>query len=243
MPSATSAPMERLVARLTARSRLGASERNALLKLAASPSSVRQSQTLVRRGDAVKDVCLVVDGLVGSFYQARNGTRQIVALHIQGDMANLASMKEKEAGCDLEALTASVVVRVGHRELRAVVDAFPMLAAALWRDSVADARILSEWTFNIGSKTARSRLAHLFCELACRYEQAGLNVGLHYELAMTQDQLAEATAMTPVHLNRSLMGLRRDGVVEMRSKMVEILDWKAMTQIAEFDPRYLQFSE
>jgi DNA-binding IclR family transcriptional regulator len=56
---------------------------------------------------------------------------------------------------------------------------------------------------------------------------------------MTQTHLADATGLTPVHVNRTLKTLEQAGVV-FRSKTVRIDDWDALTRLAEFDRGYLQ---
>lgn len=71
----------------------------------------------------------------------------------------------------LAALAPTTVFHMPHSELRPLTDDLPDVAAALWRDCVADGLILGQWLLNIGCKNARGRLAHLFCELAVRYQQ------------------------------------------------------------------------
>ena len=46
---------------------------------------------------------------------------------------------------------------------------------------------------NVGRRDARTRIAHLLCELSLRLKLAGLGEDKRYELPMTQEQLAETT--------------------------------------------------
>ena len=78
---------------------------------------------------------------------------------------------------------------------------------AMWIDTLIDGSIFREWVVNVGRRDARSRIAHLLCEFARRLEVAGLVDEYRYELPMTQEQLADATGLTPVHVNRVLMQL------------------------------------
>jgi CRP-like cAMP-binding protein len=164
-----------------------------------------------------------------------------MALHIRGDMADLPSIALAESVSGLEALSDVSLLRVPLAALRQAGAAHPAIAAALWRDGAVDAAIQVEWATNVGRKSARSKLAHLFCEMAARYEQVGMQVGLGFELPMTQQQLADAIAITLVHLNRTLMSLRADGILEMRHRIVQIFDWPVLTKLAGFDPSYLHF--
>jgi CRP-like cAMP-binding protein len=85
------------------------------------------------------------------------------------------------------------------------------------------------------------RIAHLLCELATRLGAAGRGLNdIVFDLPITQNQLADATALTPVHVNRTLQGLRRQGLVNWHQRVVRLPDWDRLVAVAEFDPSYLQ---
>jgi CRP-like cAMP-binding protein len=56
---------------------------------------------------------------------------------------------------------------------------------------------------------------------------------------MTQNHIADATGLTPIHVNRSLRALSEDGVIARDRRHVEIVDWDRMKRAADFDPLYL----
>jgi len=58
-------------------------------------------------------------------------------------------------------------------------------------------------------------------------------------LPMTQEQLADALGMTPVHVNRTLKGLEAEGLIERTRRSVIIGDWKALATVGDFDSNYL----
>jgi DNA-binding transcriptional regulator LsrR (DeoR family) len=63
---------------------------------------------------------------------------------------------------------------------------------------------------------------------------------MDYELPMTQDQIADATGLTAVHVNRVLQGLAADGLIErVTSKSVFIGDWKRLAAAGDFHRGYL----
>jgi len=101
-----------------------------------------------------------------------------------------------------------------------------------------DAARLTQWVINVGRRDARQRLAHLLCEMAFRTggERGPL---LTYSLPITQEQLADALALTSVHVNRVLKGIRTDGLATLKTGQVEIYDWTRLARIGEFDPSYL----
>ena|SRR5690349_17595645 len=103
---------------------------------------------------------------------------------------------------------------------------------------MVDTMILAQWVVNVGRRDAVTRIGHVLCEMACRY---GVPVGdpVCFRLPMTQSQMAEATGLSPVHVNRSLRTLEAAGV-SFRQKIVRIESWHALVELAEFDPGYLQ---
>ena len=238
-PSNRSA-LDIFVERLLSHSKLSEEERDAVAALPAAYLNVDAHRDFVRLGELVDHSCLVEQGLIGKFGQTETGARQFVSVHVPGEMVDLPSLMVPQANVALNALTKSVVLRIPHRELRQVSDRYPGVAAAFWRDCVIQGAIVAQWLVNVGRRDARGRMAHLFCEMGMRNELLGHSAALRYELPMTQEQLGDALGLTAVHVNRTLMGLRADGLVALSRNRVEILDWDALADAGEFDPGYLQ---
>ena len=154
-------------------------------------------------------------------------------------MADLHSVVTPQAVSALQALTTTTLLKISHRSLRDAVRRYPALAEAFWRECVIDAGILSEWVVNVGRRDARARTAHLLCEMAFRYEAAGAKVGFSFAFPPTQAHLADMLALTPVHVNRTLKGLREEGLAEIHDRTAHILDWTGLLRAGEFDPCYL----
>ena len=52
--------------------------------------------------------------------------------------------------------------------------------------------------------------------------------------------LGDILGLTPVHVNRVMMDLRHQGLIEWKGAQVAILDWDQLAVFAEFDPIYLR---
>jgi CRP-like cAMP-binding protein len=109
----------------------------------------------------------------------------------------------------------------------------------MWYETLVEGSIFREWVLNIGRRDARTRIAHLLCEFAVRLEVAELGKSNRYTLPITQDQLADAVALTSVHVNRTLMGLEADGLIKRTRREITIDDWPKLAKAADFQPRYL----
>jgi CRP-like cAMP-binding protein len=225
---------------LELRSRLTEDERGVILGLPFHPIHVAANQDFVRQGDVATHSCFVLEGFVGTFCQNRRGDRQITSVYVKGDMVDLMTVVVPECVWSAQALITTTILQVPHSALRQAAADFPGIAEAFWRECVINSALLNEWVMNVGRRDARSRLAHLFCEIACRsgYQPAG--APFTFPFPITQFQLADMLGLTPVHVNRTLKGLREDRVVDLAHRAVQILNWDRLTQIGEFDPTYLQ---
>lgn len=93
---------------------------------------------------------------------------------------------------------------------------------------------------NIGRRDARSRIAHLLCEIATRLDVGAGRNRFVFPFAVTQFHLADASGITPVHVNRVLKALRTEGIADVAKGEVHVLDWEALARVGDFDRQYLQ---
>ena len=114
----------------------------------------------------------------------------------------------------------------------------------MWLDTLVDGSIFREWIANVGRRDARTRLAHLLCEFSLRLNVAGLGEQTNYELPMTQEQLADATGLTAVHVNRTLKGLEAEGLIgRSNPRVIQIGDWRKLADVGDFNSNYLHLHD
>ena len=82
-------------------------------------------------------------------------------------------------------------------------------------------------------------MAHVLCEMGIRMEQAGLGKRDAFWFDVSQQNLADALGLTPVHVNRTMQMLRSEGFIRTESRNIFIDDWKRLCDLADFDPAYL----
>jgi CRP-like cAMP-binding protein len=75
--------------------------------------------------------------------------------------------------------------------------------------------------------------------MGVRVEQAGLAKRESFWFDVTQQNFADALGLTAVHVNRTMQGLRSEGVIHTESRTVQVDDWDRLCEIGEFDPAYL----
>ena len=95
---------------------------------------------------------------------------------------------------------------------------------------------------NVGRRPAKSRLAHVLCELAVRLDAVGLAAHYGYQLPMTQEELADALGLTPVHVNRTIKSLEADKLIARDRRRLFFPEWKRLRDVGDFNARYLHLN-
>ena len=233
--------LDRVVRRLETRVRLDADDRAAIHALPVYKKTLEAAAYMVREGDKVDHCVLLLSGFAYRHKITGAGQRQIIAIHLPGEFLDLQNCMLGLADHNVQALTRCEVVTVPVAALRKLAEDRPRVGQAMWIDTLVDAAIFREWIVNVGRRDSISRLSHLLCEMALRLEEAGLAVDHRYQLPMTQEQLADCTGLTPVHVNRVLKELGRMGLISRDKRSVEIVEWDRLQRIGDFNTRYLHF--
>jgi CRP-like cAMP-binding protein len=141
--------------------------------------------------------------------------------------------------CSIGTITPAVVVRLSRERFRELTLHSPRVARAFWQTSLVEQAIAREWLINVGQRTAFSRAAHLLCEMFLRLRAIGVVHQNSCDFPLTQTEIADTLALSTVHVNRTLMELRRSGLITLREKQLTIHHLPALEAAAGFDRAYL----
>jgi len=238
MPSkeAMLAPMVR---KLALRSIIDEEDRAAILALPFARRTVDPSTYLVREGEPPSRCSFLESGYAYRQKLTSEGARQIVSIQIPGDFIDLQNLFLSVSDHNLQTLTRATVVDIAVPALRELVLKRPAIGRAMWIDALVDASIFREWIVNVGRRDARTRIAHILCEFSLRLKAAGLGDDSRYELPMTQEQLADAVGLTPVHVNRVLKALSDEGLITREKRSICVKQWDKLRSVGDFSERYL----
>ncbi|KAA0014645.1 Crp/Fnr family transcriptional regulator [Billgrantia pellis] len=214
-------------------------ERQALQDLPVRIKTIKSGQDIVRIGDRPTQCCLILEGFTCVYKLTAEGKRQIMALHVPGDIPDLQSLHLKVMDNSIAPIRSSTVGFIQHEDVRQACERHPRLTAAFWRETLVDASISREWLLNIGQREAYTRLAHLLCEFLLRLKAVGLVEGDTFGLPITQVEMADAIGTSAVHMNRILQALRADGLIQTQGTQVTVPDWEKLKKAGDFDPVYL----
>jgi CRP-like cAMP-binding protein len=217
-------------------------ERAALRALPYQLRTVQAGGYMVRDGDRPTHCCLLISGFAFRQKLVADAGRSISSIHMRGDMVDLQNSLLGLADHSVQALTGCSVAYIPSEAVKRLAFAYPNVGMAMWSDTLVDASIFREWIANIARRDAKSRIAHLLCEFGVRLESAGLGDKLAYELPMSQEQLADCTGLTSVHVNRTLKSLEASGEITRSLRHVAIADWDKIKSTADFRSAYLHLA-
>ena len=240
MPAPSDRTLEPLLRKLAYWGEFDAADEQALLALPCKTAKVARHGHIVRERDSVDHSCLMLSGYAIRYKIVAGGARQILAVHMKGEMVDLQNSLLGVADHSVQVLTESDVALIPRDAIRQIAFDRPRIGMAMWFDTLVDGSIFREWIANVGRRNAQARIAHLLCEFALRLEVAGLGEASAYQLPMSQEQLADCTGLTSVHVNRTLKMLEMDGLIERISpRSIIIGDWKKLADVGDFDSNYL----
>jgi CRP-like cAMP-binding protein len=236
-------PLQLLVRKLQTHSDLAARDREAILDLPCKLKSLPAQGYLVREGDRPDRCAVLLSGYAFRHKLTGDGARQIIALHIPGEAVDFQNMFLDEADHNVQMLTRGEVAEIPRQALEDLVVNHAGVGRAILIATLVEASTFREWALNIGRRDARCRIAHFLCEFAVRLTAQGIEPEGDYELPMTQEQLADTTGLTPVHVNRVLKALQTEGLIERDRRVIRFPDWQRLRDVGDFNPRYLHFRD
>jgi CRP-like cAMP-binding protein len=218
-------------------------DERAVLSLPHQLKKLAPAQYIVRDREKPTHSCLLLSGFAYRHKLTGDGARQIMSIQMKGDVVDLQNSLLRQSDHNVQALTRIEVALIPIEAVQNLAFTRPSVGRAMWYETLVDASIFREWTLNVGRRDATQRTAHLLCEFALRLELAGLGQQCDYQLPMTQEQLADALGLTPVHVNRTLKALEKDGLIERSQRWVKIGNWETLAAVGDFDSTYLHFEQ
>jgi CRP-like cAMP-binding protein len=209
--------------------------------LAEMPSTITHfssHQVILRHADDARQCSLLLQGYL-AWQETDSAEGQITSIYVPGDIADLHTLYRPRVSGNLIALGPAVVALVPHHFLRELSKRSPATSRALLLMLLADHAMQRNWTVNLGSRDALTRVAHLICEIATRLQIVGLAKDFRLSSPFTQSDLAAACSISPVHANRTIQELRRCRLLQWQGKILTITDWPGLVRLAGFDPAYL----
>jgi CRP-like cAMP-binding protein len=197
-------------------------------------------EDLLAEGDPVDSVRILLSGWLCRYKTLEDGRRQIVNFVFPGESCDAHAYLLPVMDHSIATLTPVVYAEIKRARFETLLAGDRSLAEAFWCETLVNNAIQREWVVNLGRRMAVERVAHLFCEIFERLRPVGMIEGNSCIMPVTQTDLADATGLSVVHLNRTVQELRASGLIVLRDRTLTINDLAALKCAALFSPGYLQ---
>ena len=222
--------------------RLTDDDRQLLLDVSENAHPVSARLDLIGEGDNPALVRVVLDGFACRYKILKDGRRQIMAFFVPGDMCDLHVEVLGWMDHSIATLTDCKIVELNSRTIEMLMSN-PRINRALWWSTLTAESTLRERVVSIGQRPADQQIAHLICELLVRLQAVGVAECDSFTLPFTQEDLADATGITPVHVNRMVRHLRELGLVVSNGRQLTTGNIRKLMAFSDFDPGYLHFRD
>jgi CRP-like cAMP-binding protein len=233
----SSNPLIRKLLHFTPLSKL---DQNALDALGGCDESIAGGVDIAVEGAASRSAFLIKAGMAIRYRDLRDGGRQIISFLLPGDLCDWWSLALAAMDHSIGTITQVRIAPISRHSLMQICSDHPQIATAFRRSSLQEEAILREHIVSLGRRNARSRVAHLLCELLWRNAAVGLSEGQNFLLPLTQVELGDALGLTSVSVNRILKDFRCNGLITIQHRIIKILDIGTLQDIASFNDVYLQ---
>ena len=217
-----------------------AEQRTRLDKLVAQrQQEYAPDEDILVEDQSIDECHVILTGLAMRYKLLPDGERQIMAFLIPGDLCDAEVFVLDKMDHSVGAITATTTAVIPAETMRTLLREVSPMSEALWWGTMTDLAVLRERLVDIGRRDARERVAHLIFEMLVRYRTIGTTDDDVMPWPITQDELADATGLTTVHINRTLRQLREDGLIDVNRREMTVLDPDRLRQISGFNPNYL----
>ena len=186
----------------------------------ARPRNYMCRQVMFLVGDPITETLLLTDGRAKITQLGESGTEVILRLVAPGDViGELGLAPGSRHSSTAQALQDCKVLVWDAVTFGATLERFPILQCNAKRILVRQLDELERRFCEIATEMASPRLAHALVRLL---DQMGHKVNSHVEINVSQEALAQMTAMTSYTVSRLLTNWESQGLLRVRRQVIEI---------------------
>lgn len=185
-----------------------------------APGLLQAGQALYRQGDALGMLYSVHSGYFKSSTFGPDGSEQVLAFHMPGDILGLDAVHDGSHHSTATALTRSAACTHAYAVLAAHTRCNPELQRFLF--SVMS-REIGAYMQRMQDPCAEARLAGFLLELSAHFARRGYSAR-HLQLVMTRRDIGNYLRLATETVSRVLTRLQQDDLIRVRHREVVLLD-------------------
>jgi CRP/FNR family transcriptional regulator len=210
---------------------ISAEEREEINKILKRQQPIERSDHLFHGGQSAKTVSVVRSGSVKSYQLSHEGDEIVSGFYLPGEILGLDALSsEKHSGFAM-ALEDSRTCEIPFKDFVTMLQSSPKLNQVMLRllsEEMAETR---ELLLVVGRLDARTRVALFLMSMSRRLARRNQDPN-QFRLTMDRRDIANYLGLTIETVSRTLSALQREKVIEVRGKLVSVLDRPALEDMA-----------
>ena len=189
-----------------------------------------QGEVILKEGTMIQEFTYLKSGLVKLFRRDPSGREQIITIARPMDYVSLLSVfSGKLYNYSVSALEDSVTCNQKMENLRTLANSNGKLAFNLLQkmSAIADTIILE--SLEIRKKHLKGRVAYLLL-----YFSKTIFFSEEFDLPLTRKEMADYVGMTTENVIRTLSEFRKDGILKIYGKTIQIANMDTLQSISDF---------
>lgn len=223
-----------LVERIESLVPLTCEERTELLTLGRSDRSYRRGAIVRRERDRASELFMLHTGWLVSFVLLDDGSRQILRIHLPGELIGLSCAAFTEATESLMAITDVRLSSIDKAAFRGLFQRHPRIAGLLFIIAQVEQVALHDRLASLGRTSGKARVAAFMVDMIARLRRIRHINGNSFQLPLTQEEIGDATGLTAVHVNRMFRALVDEGLLARQANRFTILDEQRLAEVANY---------
>jgi CRP-like cAMP-binding protein len=163
-----------------------------------------------------------------------DGRRQILNIHLPGDLIGLQGAMFEASSYSVEALTEVQLCLLPRRKIWSLFENMPELSFDVTWLGAREESHVDESLASVGRRSAAERIAALVIMLYKRLDALGMVVNGAMPFPLTQQHIADTLGLSLVHTNKSLAKLRKLGMFSQSNGTLLLSNPKALESLAQY---------
>ena len=189
----------------------------------------KSGEIIVNQGEEINDFSYLKKGLVKLFRLGSTGKEQIISIAKPLDFVNLLSIfSDKYYNYSVSAIADSIICSIKLDEVKRLILGNGRFAfSIIEKMSRTSDKIIID-SLEIKQRQVFGRVAYILLFFSNYIFSGNL-----FELPVTRKEIAEITGMTTENIIRTMSTFRKDSIIRINGKTIEILDKARLLKISE----------
>lgn len=210
---------------------ISAEERDEIHKVLKRQQPLERNSHLFHGGQSAKTVSVIRSGSVKAYQLSQDGDEIVSGFYLPGEILGLDALSSERHPGFATALEDSRTCEIPFKDFVNMLKTSPKLNQVMLRllsEEMAETR---ELLLVVGRLDARTRVALFLMSMSRRLARRNQDPN-QFRLTMDRRDIANYLGLTIETVSRTLSTLQRENVIEVRGKLVRVLDRPALEQMA-----------